>query len=137
MTVKVRFAPSPTGKIHVGNVRAAVTNWLFARRDVDGYDAICDHLLVLDHAAREGAPGNRPAVVGTYRLLRQSLAEDHGGFYTAGEFDISGLIARHRNLLISIATLALQASRVTLSEREGSERDESRCSSQDQDAEHA
>ncbi|HTI68242.1 MAG TPA: glutamate--tRNA ligase [Caulobacteraceae bacterium] len=31
MTVKVRFAPSPTGRIHVGNVRAAVTNWLFAR----------------------------------------------------------------------------------------------------------
>ncbi len=71
---------------------------LFARRDVDGYDAICDHLLVLDHAAREGAQGNRPAVVGTYRLLRQALAEEHGGFYTAGEFDISGLIARHRNL---------------------------------------
>ncbi|MGZ3305708.1 MAG: glutamate--tRNA ligase, partial [Asticcacaulis sp.] len=32
MTVKVRFAPSPTGKIHVGNVRAALTNWLFARK---------------------------------------------------------------------------------------------------------
>jgi len=32
MTVKVRFAPSPTGRIHVGNVRAAVTNWLFARK---------------------------------------------------------------------------------------------------------
>ena len=31
MTVKVRFAPSPTGRIHVGNVRAAVVNWLFAR----------------------------------------------------------------------------------------------------------
>jgi glutamyl-tRNA synthetase len=31
MTVKVRFAPSPTGRIHVGNIRAAVTNWLFAR----------------------------------------------------------------------------------------------------------
>ena len=29
--VKVRFAPSPTGKIHVGNVRAALWNWLFAR----------------------------------------------------------------------------------------------------------
>ena len=26
---------------------------LFARRDVDAYDAICDHLLVLDHAARD------------------------------------------------------------------------------------
>jgi putative hemolysin len=24
---------------------------LFARRDIDGYDAICDHLLVIDHAA--------------------------------------------------------------------------------------
>lgn len=32
MTVKVRFAPSPTGKIHVGNVRAALWNWLFARK---------------------------------------------------------------------------------------------------------
>ncbi len=67
---------------------------LFARRDVDAYDAICDHLLVLDHAARDGQ-SKRPAVVGTYRLLRQSLAEEYGGFYTAGEFDIGGLIARH------------------------------------------
>jgi glutamyl-tRNA synthetase len=31
MAVKVRFAPSPTGRIHVGNVRAAVVNWLFAK----------------------------------------------------------------------------------------------------------
>jgi glutamyl-tRNA synthetase len=31
MSVKVRFAPSPTGRIHVGNVRAALVNWLFAR----------------------------------------------------------------------------------------------------------
>jgi L-ornithine Nalpha-acyltransferase len=71
---------------------------LFARRDIDGYDAICDHLLVLDHAARDAQPGNRPTVVGTYRLLRQQLAEDHGGFYTSGEFDIGGLIARHSKL---------------------------------------
>lgn len=33
MTVKVRFAPSPTGRIHAGNVRAAVQNWLFARKN--------------------------------------------------------------------------------------------------------
>jgi len=71
---------------------------LFARRDIDGYDAICDHLLVLDHAARDRSALNRPAVVGTYRLLRQPLAEDYGGFYTAGEFDIASLIARHSNL---------------------------------------
>src|ERR1700735_1434064 len=28
----VRFAPSPTGRIHIGNARAALFNWLFARR---------------------------------------------------------------------------------------------------------
>ncbi len=32
MTVKVRFAPSPTGRLHVGNVRTALQNVLFARR---------------------------------------------------------------------------------------------------------
>jgi glutamyl-tRNA synthetase len=32
MTTVVRFAPSPTGKIHVGNIRAALTNYLFARK---------------------------------------------------------------------------------------------------------
>jgi glutamyl-tRNA synthetase len=32
MTVKVRFAPSPTGYLHVGNVRTALVNWLFARK---------------------------------------------------------------------------------------------------------
>jgi putative hemolysin len=71
---------------------------LFARRDVDAYDAICDHLLVLDHDARDGQNANRPAVVGTYRLLRQPVAEEYGGFYTAAEFDIGELIARHANL---------------------------------------
>ena len=71
---------------------------LLARRDIDGYDAICDHLLVVDHAARDRSAPNRPTVVGTYRLLRQPLAEDFGGFYTAGEFDISALIARHGDL---------------------------------------
>ena len=29
--VRVRFAPSPTGKVHIGNIRAAIFNWLFAR----------------------------------------------------------------------------------------------------------
>ena len=31
MSVRVRIAPSPTGLLHVGNARAAVFNWLFAR----------------------------------------------------------------------------------------------------------
>ena len=31
MTVRTRFAPSPTGQVHIGNIRAAIYNWLFAR----------------------------------------------------------------------------------------------------------
>lgn len=31
MTVITRFAPSPTGNLHVGNLRAALHNWMFAR----------------------------------------------------------------------------------------------------------
>jgi glutamyl-tRNA synthetase len=30
MSIRLRFAPSPTGNIHVGNVRTALMNWLFA-----------------------------------------------------------------------------------------------------------
>jgi nondiscriminating glutamyl-tRNA synthetase len=30
--VRVRFAPSPTGQLHVGNARTALFNWLFARK---------------------------------------------------------------------------------------------------------
>ncbi|HET6467578.1 MAG TPA: glutamate--tRNA ligase [Geminicoccaceae bacterium] len=30
--VRVRFAPSPTGRLHLGNARTALVNWLFARR---------------------------------------------------------------------------------------------------------
>lgn len=32
MRVVTRFAPSPTGRLHVGNIRTAVHNWLWARR---------------------------------------------------------------------------------------------------------
>jgi len=32
MSVTVRYAPSPTGRLHLGNARPAVLNWLFARK---------------------------------------------------------------------------------------------------------
>jgi glutamyl-tRNA synthetase len=31
MTVTVRFAPSPTGRLHAGNIRTALLNWMFAK----------------------------------------------------------------------------------------------------------
>lgn len=74
MKPRVRFAPSPTGRIHIGNVRTAVLNWLLAKKyggtfllrldDTDTVrstqeyaDAICDDLkwlgLTWDEFARQ------------------------------------------------------------------------------------
>ena len=69
---------------------------LLSRRDVDDFDAVCDHLIVLDHDVKAKpfrAP--KPKVVGTYRLLRQEVADRHRGFYTTGEYDISPLLRAH------------------------------------------
>jgi glutamyl-tRNA synthetase len=33
MTIRTRFAPSPTGNVHIGNLRAAIYNWLFSRHE--------------------------------------------------------------------------------------------------------
>jgi putative hemolysin len=72
---------------------------LFYRRDIDDFDAICDHLLVLDHdVARKPFRAAKPRVVGTYRLLRQEVADRNFGFYSSGEFEIGALIAAHPGL---------------------------------------
>jgi putative hemolysin len=63
-------------------------------RDADKFDEYCDHLLVLDHSA-----GDTAQIVGTYRLLRRSVAERHDGFYSAGEFDISRMLSMEGELL--------------------------------------
>jgi L-ornithine Nalpha-acyltransferase len=70
---------------------------MLARRDKDAFDKICDHLLVVDHAAKPTLSGRQP-VVGTYRLLRHEAAMQNGGFYTENEFDLSGMMERHANL---------------------------------------
>ncbi|TFF25455.1 GNAT family N-acetyltransferase [Jiella endophytica] len=62
------------------------------RRDRDSFDRYCDHLLVIDHA-RGGSIASR--IVGTYRLMRGERAALAGGFYTAQEFDIAPMLARH------------------------------------------
>ncbi len=54
-------------------------------RDSDRYDAVADHLLVVDHDLGDGAD----AVVGTYRLIRREAAESVGRFYSADEYDIT------------------------------------------------
>lgn len=55
-----------------------------AKRDMDQYDAVCDHLLVVEHQ-----PDGEAMVVGTYRLLRRAAMQKIGHFYSEGEYDIS------------------------------------------------
>ena len=47
MSVVTRFAPAPTGRLHVGNMRTAIHNWLWARRNGGRF------LLRLDDTDRE------------------------------------------------------------------------------------
>ena len=65
------------------------------RRDICPFDRYCDHLLVIDHSAVNRFGKAKPKIVGAYRLLRQDMAARHGGFYSAGEFAIAPLLARH------------------------------------------
>ena len=65
------------------------------RRDVDAFDLVCDHIMVIDRALGEGGE----AVVGTYRVLRREPALRHGGFYSADEYDISCILAQRGEIL--------------------------------------
>jgi len=73
-----------------------------ARRDEDCFDPLCDHLLVVrpqrDDTDPDHVTVNDGTLVGTYRLLRQDVAEAGPGFYTQDEFDIAPLIERHAHL---------------------------------------
>jgi putative hemolysin len=75
------------------------------RLDQDPYDALCDHLLVVDRAGEAGVStgtagvadvwrrSRAATVVGTYRVLRQEVAQRNVGFYSASEYDIAPLMA--------------------------------------------
>jgi putative hemolysin len=75
------------------------------RLDQDPYDALCDHLLVVDRAGEAGVSAGTAGVadvwrrsraatvVGTYRVLRQEVAQRNVGFYSASEYDIAPLMA--------------------------------------------
>jgi glutamyl-tRNA synthetase len=58
MTVKVRFAPSPTGKLHVGNIRTALVNWLFAKGQ-DGIFVLRIDDTDLERSTKENEDGIR------------------------------------------------------------------------------
>jgi L-ornithine Nalpha-acyltransferase len=75
----------------VADAKTALT-----RRDADRFDKFCDHLIVVDTAARTRFGKIKPRVVGAYRMLRSDVAKDKKcGFYSADEYDLAPLLARH------------------------------------------
>jgi glutamyl-tRNA synthetase len=56
VTSLVRFAPSPTGRMHIGNSRTAILNWLFARKAGGGFVLRYDD-TDLERSKREFAEG--------------------------------------------------------------------------------
>ena len=58
-------------------------------RDRDDFDAIAEHLLVVDHDRGEGPD----SVVASYRLIRRAAAARLGRWYSASEYDISRILS--------------------------------------------
>ena len=87
--IEVEAAEALRYRIFYEEMMATPTTEMRARRlDVDDFDSICDHLLVINLEAK----GPSPCVVGTYRLLRRANALQHGGFYTEQEYDLTPLL---------------------------------------------
>ena len=87
MTVRVRFAPSPTGYLHVGGARTALLNWLYARHsngtfllrieDTDKQRSTDEHTrVILDGLAWLGLDWDEPPVFQGANLARHQAAAD-------------------------------------------------------------
>jgi putative hemolysin len=67
-----------------------------AQLEIDPFDAVFDHLLLIDPAR---STGNSDFVVGVYRLLRSDALAKDGRFYSEDEFDLAPLRATGRRLM--------------------------------------
>ena len=80
MTVRTRFAPSPTGVLHLGSVRTALFSWLYARRHGGQF------ILRIEDTDRErSTPENVNAILEGMAWL--GLDADEGPVYQTDRFD--------------------------------------------------
>jgi len=80
MTVKTRFAPSPTGYLHIGGVRTALFNWLYARRQGGTY------VLRIEDTDRERSTEEAIQVI-LDGLAWLRLDADEGPFFQTHRYD--------------------------------------------------
>src|SRR5579871_3460000 len=91
MTVVTRFAPSPTGLLHVGGVRTALFSWLYARRMKGKF------VLRVEDTDRERSTDQAVAVI-LEGMDWLGLKADEGPYYQTQRFDryrevIAGMLA--------------------------------------------
>ena len=91
MTVVTRFAPSPTGLLHVGGVRTALFSWLYARRTHGKF------ILRIEDTDRERSTDEAVRVI-LEGMQWLGLAADEGPYYQTQRFDryrevIAGMLA--------------------------------------------
>ncbi len=72
MTVRVRFAPSPTGPLHIGGVRTALFNYLFARKHGGKF-----LLRIEDTDQTRYVPGAEEYISESFRWLGITIDEGH------------------------------------------------------------
>ena len=80
MTTKTRFAPSPTGYLHIGGARTALFSWLYARKTAGKF------VLRIEDTDRErSTPEALQAILDGMAWL--GLAADEGPYYQTERFD--------------------------------------------------
>ena len=80
MTVRTRFAPSPTGMLHIGGVRTALFSWLYAKR----HDGV--FVLRVEDTDRERSTEEATQVI-LDGMEWLGLAADEGPFYQSRRMD--------------------------------------------------
>src|SRR3954464_5320015 len=85
--IRVRFAPSPTGALHIGGARTALYNWLLARKADDGTLV----LRIEDTDRERSTPENVEQILDALRWLE--LEYDEGPIFQSQRAD------RHREVI--------------------------------------
>jgi glutamyl-tRNA synthetase len=92
--VRTRFAPSPTGSLHIGGVRTALFSWLYARRHGGQY------LLRIEDTDRERSTAEAvQVIVDGFRWL--GIDHDEGPYFQSQRFD------RYREVAAQMITAGL------------------------------
>ena len=80
-TIRTRFAPSPTGYLHIGGARTALFNWLFARHHKGVFI-----LRIEDTDAERSTPEAMQAIIDSMKWM--GLDWDEGPYYQTQRYDL-------------------------------------------------